>query len=86
MQRPSRHCATAAADIGIPPNSLLKKGTGSEPNSEIAEENGLRRRACPLFQRAAKGGAYEREGGTMNLTGGAANGVKKGTGSELKGE
>jgi hypothetical protein len=35
-------------------SSLLKKGTGSEPSSEIAEENGLRRRACPLFQQAAR--------------------------------
>ena len=35
-------------------SSLLKKGTGSEPSSEIAWENGLRRRACPLFQQAVR--------------------------------
>ena len=35
-------------------SSLLKKGTGSEPSSEIAAENGLGRRACPLFQQAGR--------------------------------
>jgi len=36
------------------PGSLLKKGTGSEPTTENPAESGLQRRACPLFQQAAR--------------------------------
>ncbi|MCC6126038.1 MAG: SDR family NAD(P)-dependent oxidoreductase [Pirellulales bacterium] len=40
---------------------LLKKGTGSEPNTGIPSENELKRRACPLFQQAPKGQSFSAE-------------------------